>query len=537
MLGALFAAAGLLLTLVLGPTGVAGAGLVQPSVVGGSHIRIGEAPWQVEVEEIVSAAGKEVKFVCGGSILSSTTVLTAAHCVFNASKPVSAQDLHVAAGTSDFKLPEVEETEQLRDVSTFRFHPGYVPNPGAKEDIPDDVAVLTLKEPLDLALGVQPIALAAVGTILPEGALVKIAGFGQENPITEELTGALNSITMNVVSSRDCGGEANALFVCARTAKGSVCFGDSGSGLTIAGSPATPMAKATPVTLLGVTDTVEEKCAVNALAGFANVAAPEIRDFIEGSTSPPQAPRGDNPVLAGPPEVGRTLTCDAGSWSGSPTFTYAFINSANGQILQTGSSATYPLSSSDLGRAILCEVRATNAGGTGIVRSRVMLAIRAATGPPAIGSTTSGSGGGGNSTAPPAGGSTNPPIDGAGAGTVTLGGTTITVEGNGKASIKVVCRGSASCHGKLTLTAKSSVQVKGRQIVRTVPIGSASFAIPAGGSRTVQIKLGPVGRGLLGSGHGRLSARLAIVKLEPAPRQSQVKVVQLVAQKGPRRAK
>jgi hypothetical protein len=114
---------------------------------------------------------------------------------------------------------------------------------------------------------------------------------------------------------------------------------------------------------------------------------------------------------------------------------------------------------------------------------------------------------------------------------VTLVGTSVPVQSNGTASVKIDCRGVATCHGKLTLTAKSSVEVKGKQTVRTIPIGTASFSIPGGGSRTVQIKLGPVGRGLLGTGHGHLSARLAIVKVEPAPRQSQVKAVQLVLEK------
>ena len=118
-----------------------------------------------------------------------------------------------------------------------------------------------------------------------------------------------------------------------------------------------------------------------------------------------------------------------------------------------------------------------------------------------------------------------------GAGGVSLMGTNITVEGNGTASVKVGCLGSAVCDGKLTLSTKSTVNVKGKLTLRTVPIGTASFSVAGGRSKTVRIKLGPVGRGLLSSGHGRLSARLSIVKLEPAPRQSQVKLVQLVQQR------
>ena len=523
------------LMVVLSPAGAANAaaapaaGLAHPAIVGGSPISVTLAPWQVKVEEIIPVAGKQpLVFVCGGSILSTTEVLTAAHCVFNESELLPAGDLQVTAGTSNFNEAEVE-AQQVK-VSAVRAHPDYVPTPNATEDIPDDVAVLTLEKPLELERGVQPITLAPTGSILAEGALADVAGFGQENPVTQELSGVLNSITMNLVPSQECGGEADALFVCARTANGSVCFGDSGSALTIPGSPAMPGGPATPVTLVGVTDTVEEKCANDALAGFANVAAPEIRDFIEGSSSPPKAPRGGGSTIVGTPEVGQTLTCDPGTWTGTPAFTYLFINGANDQILQMGSSTTYLVSGLDVGSTVLCEVRAANAGGTGIVRTGPMKPIKATQPPPVTSSppvtVTPASPPFGSPPAP--GGTATAPTA---ASNVALVGTIVAVETSGKASVKVACRGSAACHGKLTLTAKSSVEVKGKQTVRTIPIGTASFSIPGGGSRTVQIKLGPVGRGLLVTGHGRLSARLAIVKVEPAPRQSQVKAVQLVLEK------
>jgi len=135
--------------------------------------------------------------------------------------------------------------------------------------------------------------------------------------------------------------------------------------------------------------------------------------------------------------------------------------------------------------------------------------------------------GGGSSTGA---GTPSGPSAASAAGDVSLMGTSITVQGNGTASVKVGCGGSAACHGKLTLSTKSLVDVKGKETLRTVPIGTASFSVAGGRSKTVRIKLGPVGRGLLSS-HGRLSARLSIVKLEPAPRQSQVKPVELVLER------
>jgi hypothetical protein len=136
---------------------------------------------------------------------------------------------------------------------------------------------------------------------------------------------------------------------------------------------------------------------------------------------------------------------------------------------------------------------------------------------------------GGGSGSP--GGSSSPGPSGAvAAASVALAGTTVMVGHHGQALVKLSCRGNTACEGELVLAAKMTVEVKGRKASRTVPIGQASFLVPAGQTAAVQIKLGALGRRLLGTGHGSLSARLAIVKSAPAPRQSLREDVQLVLQ-------
>jgi len=202
---------------------------------------------------------------------------------------------------------------------------------------------------------------------------VDLTGFGAENPLLAGSNGMLYSIGMTLRFSRECGGAAGALFLCASTPSGSLCFGDSGSGLTIPGSPAT---------LTGVADTVEltsgKPCLQGALGGFANVAAPEIRDFIEGGEEPPRAPQGGGVVIRGVPTAGKSLSCEHGSWSNDPVFSYAFVDSADNEILQQGSSPTYALSGADVGRAIFCAVQAANAGGTGVARTMALSPVRPA---------------------------------------------------------------------------------------------------------------------------------------------------------------
>lgn len=99
------------------------------------------------------------------------------------------------------------------------------------------------------------------------------------------------------------------------------------------------------------------------------------------------------------------------------------------------------------------------------------------------------------------------------------------------ALVKLNCLGIASCHGKLTLTAKSTVGRKGKKQARTVAVGTMSFSIPGDETKTVQVGIDAAGRTLLKADHGRLGASLAILELAPSPMNTSTKTVQLVQQK------
>jgi Trypsin len=335
------------------------------SIVDGSQISIVQAPWQVFVVSVIPLGNKEALFLlCGGSIIGETHVVTAGHCMFDPEtrSRVPTEDVFVVAGTSDFE--QFETGEQEDEVSNVRVHPDYEYELGA--GAPDDVAVLELTEPLKFNTLVQSIGPAAAAPA--EGAQVNLTGFGAEVSGGEP-EGPLHSLGMTVGFSGQCGGETDAVFLCASATDGSGCSGDSGSGLTDGPTP----------TLVGIMDTVEiisgKECLSGSGNGFVNVAAPEIRDFIEGSESPPIAPRGGGISLRAVAKVGYIATCESGSWSGSPTFSYTFMNSANDEVLQSGSSATYQLTKADVGLAISCEVLASNAGGTGVARTYALPAI------------------------------------------------------------------------------------------------------------------------------------------------------------------
>jgi len=483
------------------------------AIVGGHQISIGQAPWQVEVEAHLEG-GRGLR--CGGSILDSKHILTAAHCVFNpenegnseSEERIPVGDFEVIAGASE--LIAISATAQVSGVSRVRVHPYYRQRVGPAGG--DDVAVLELSEKLVEEPGptaaVKAISLVPAGATPPEGTAVTLTGFGVETETLGVPDGKLYSLGMVLGFSRTCGGALNALFLCASVSGGTACHGDSGSGLTTSGSIPT---------LVGVTDIIEisdesEYCPAGTTDGFVNIAAPEIRAFIEGGEQPPVAPRGGGAIIRGVPMVGQLLGCEPGSWSEHPTFTFAFIDSASGRLLQSGPASTYSLSDSDIGRSILCQVQATNAGGTGVGRTEALSPVQVA---PGAGRAS------GQSPAPA------PAAAAEGAGLRTIGAS-VPVKA-GAALVKVGCHARVRCRGKLTLTARRVVGRRGRKVVRIVSIGTVSFSVAGNRATTVKVKLGPLGRALLRAAHGRLRARLLISQLEPAgagPRASGVQLVQ-----------
>jgi hypothetical protein len=123
----------------------------------------------------------------------------------------------------------------------------------------------------------------------------------------------------------------------------------------------------------------------------------------------------------------------------------------------------------------------------------------------------------------------NPPITAP--SSVSLASTGITVQSGRVSLIQLECLGAASCNGKLTLSAKIATKAKrARKHSYTVALGTADFSISDDEAKTVKLDIDATGRALLGAGHGRLSASLAILELPPSPESTLTKAVQLIQQ-------
>jgi len=347
-------------------------GLIE--VVGGSVIQVQQAPWTVYLQ--YESGG--IRYLCTGSIVDASHILTAAHCVYDeAGRLATPGQLTVRAGVSNFSAPLPTDQEQDRPVSLVRIHPGYA---YTGRPTPDDVAVIALASPLDLSgPAVQPVALPAPGASFPADAAVGLAGFGRSSP-SVFTSGPLSWMTGTVDPQCECGPARNGLtanngiILCASAPAGAVCNGDSGSGLvTTTGTPV----------LVGVVSAGATGCDAGSQGIFTYTGAPEILQFVQGNDHPPSAPRETSATFLkvnwDPPlVVGNTLTCSTGGWAPpQPRLTYAFVDTTTGAVLQTA-GATYVIRATAVGATVACEVTASSDGGTVLEETDPTPAVKAA---------------------------------------------------------------------------------------------------------------------------------------------------------------
>ena len=164
--------------------------------------------------------------LCGASLLSRTKALTAAHCL---KRPVT---YYLTMGVTDlenFNSPALQTSQ----VSRIDIHPGYIDG-----DVRDDIAVLTLKTPMNLTPNVNVIKLSRpYDHYLGRGCQVN--GWGAtEWGTTRVLQNARFSVSplwscrifwFSLTGRRDL---VNYRDICARSWSKAVCFGDSGGPLT-----------------------------------------------------------------------------------------------------------------------------------------------------------------------------------------------------------------------------------------------------------------------------------------------------------------
>jgi len=183
-------------------------------IVGGVETEVNEYPWQVGLAYEYS----DTPF-CGGSILSSTTIVTAAHCI-------SSETFEVIVGDHDLNIDDGEERFEV--CNTIE-HPNY-----DSENSDYDIAILILCKPLTFRKEVSPVCLPDLPGSSYDNVLATVSGWGALESggygPNELMEVNVTTIT-NAACNRDYGGEILDSMICAKDSGKDACQGDSGGPL------------------------------------------------------------------------------------------------------------------------------------------------------------------------------------------------------------------------------------------------------------------------------------------------------------------
>ncbi|XP_074845261.1 serine protease 55-like [Carettochelys insculpta] len=152
--------------------------------VGDAGATSGEVPWQVSIQT------KEKHF-CGGSIISSWWILSAAHCFTKELPP----DLYVAFEAVDQESHQVEKKKLDRLILHERFNSSSMDN---------DIALILLDSPLEFSEQKVPICMPFIHD-LQTWKDCWVAGWGASAAGDKrKLTNMLKKMPMKLISSKRC---------------------------------------------------------------------------------------------------------------------------------------------------------------------------------------------------------------------------------------------------------------------------------------------------------------------------------------------
>ena len=204
-----------------------------PSIIGGTAATIDQAPWQVGLI-FTGAPNDYLGQYCGGSIVSSWEIVTAAHCVVDNGDVFSASEIRVMTGRATLSTT----ARTAVPVASITVHPGYV-----EATFESDIAVLRLAEPIALTSGVQQ-AIPLQQSVVGDGVAARVTGWGNTSTTGTVYPTQLQRATVNTVSDVSCDASYSAedfnasTMLCAVGTSYSTdtCQGDSGGPLAVQSS-------------------------------------------------------------------------------------------------------------------------------------------------------------------------------------------------------------------------------------------------------------------------------------------------------------
>ncbi|XP_046980856.1 trypsin-7-like [Schistocerca americana] len=191
-------------------------------VINGTEADIADFPWMVSLQILDD-------HVCGASIISSTWVLTAAHCVY-VCQLYADRHKSMRAGSSSRASGGVR-----LDVAQMIKHADFQMPTDEDPDVDYDIGVIQASEPFPLGTNIQVANLAADGYDAPAGLPVTVTGWGDTGIDYDPVY--LQRADMHVVDRDTCRemmadvAPVTPRMVCAGDPTMAACHGDSGSPL------------------------------------------------------------------------------------------------------------------------------------------------------------------------------------------------------------------------------------------------------------------------------------------------------------------
>ncbi|XP_017029673.2 seminase [Drosophila kikkawai] len=180
-------------------------------IVGGVPVDIGSVPYLVNLR--ISG-----RFICGGSLVTTQHVVTAAHCV----KGVGAARILVVAGATT-----LSETGVRSGVEKV-----YTPKAYNTRTLNTDVAVLKLKTPLS---GPKVATIELCNASFKAGELIKVSGWGQISERNKAVSMQVRSVDVALIPRKTCmsqyklrGTITSTMFCASVPGVKDSCEGDSG---------------------------------------------------------------------------------------------------------------------------------------------------------------------------------------------------------------------------------------------------------------------------------------------------------------------
>ncbi|XP_307757.5 uncharacterized protein LOC1269161 [Anopheles gambiae] len=214
-------------------------------IIGGERAQLDEYPWTALIQH--RRKNGELKFHCGGALISDRYVLTAAHCIENIQRSWTLTAVRLGEWDIDSdqdcanSYGERVCADPVQDIAIEKYivHPGYAVQ---KQSVKNDIAQVRLARPAVFNDYVQPICLPlepAQRTISYDGQRFVVAGWGQ----TEDAPRSRYKLYVGVsgVPEQTCQQQypqagIDLTQVCAGgTAKQDSCRGDSGGPLMYVG--------------------------------------------------------------------------------------------------------------------------------------------------------------------------------------------------------------------------------------------------------------------------------------------------------------